>query len=75
MFILTDQGRVDTKNMARAYRIVGGDMPRLHEVRLHAVAQLRSEYADRFLQQAGHHTSRVGIDFVDLVLAKPKKAT
>ena len=28
-----------------------------------AVAQLREPYASRFLLQAGHHASRIGIDF------------
>ena len=34
-------------------------------VRLQAVGQLRESYADRFLHQLGHHSSRIGVDFVN----------
>jgi Response receiver domain len=73
MFIVANQGRADGDNVVHAYRIVGGKVPRLKDSPLEAIAQLRSEYADRFLQQTGHHTSRVGVDFVDLVPAKIPK--
>jgi hypothetical protein len=32
--------------------------------RFRVIAQLRNEYADRFLHQTGHHSSRIGVDFV-----------
>ena len=35
--------------------------------RFTAVAQLRPDYASRLLQQVGHHSSRIGVDFVDFV--------
>ncbi len=38
----------------------------LEENELVAVAQLRSSYADRILTQTGHHTTRIGVDFVSL---------
>ena len=34
-------------------------------VKLKAIAQLRPSYADRFLHQLGHHSSRIGVDFVN----------
>jgi hypothetical protein len=34
-------------------------------VKLQAVGQLRASYADRFLHQLGHHSSRIGVDFVN----------
>jgi hypothetical protein len=34
-------------------------------VKLRAIAQLRPSYADRFLHQLGHHSSRIGVDFVN----------
>lgn len=34
-------------------------------VKLQAVGQLRPSYADRFLHQLGHHSSRIGVDFVN----------
>jgi hypothetical protein len=32
------------------------------------VGQLRPSYADRLLTQTGHHTTRIGVDFVSLAL-------
>jgi hypothetical protein len=34
-------------------------------VKLKAIAQLRPSYADRFLHQQGHNSSRIGVDFVN----------
>lgn len=33
--------------------------------KLKAIAQLRPSYADRFLHQQGHNSSRIGVDFVN----------
>ncbi len=43
-----------------------GDEFSFSESILHACKQLRPEYADRFLNFAGNHQSRVGVDFVNL---------
>ncbi|NLS91517.1 MAG: hypothetical protein GXX96_04960 [Planctomycetaceae bacterium] len=42
------------------------DEPVAEEHEMFAVAQLREPYASRFLHQAGHHASRIAVDFVDL---------
>jgi hypothetical protein len=34
-------------------------------VKMIAIAQLRPSYADRFLHQQGHNSSRIGVDFVN----------
>jgi hypothetical protein len=34
-------------------------------MKLKAIAQLRPSYADRFLHQQGHNSSRIGVDFVN----------
>ena len=36
--------------------------------------QLRSDYASRLLQQVGHHSSRIGVDFVDSIPRRDDKA-
>jgi len=73
--ILQDEGRVDADQKFRAYAIVKGAAgePALDARTFRVIAQLRSEYADRFLHQTGHHTSRIGVDFVSL--GEPEKIT
>ena len=62
MLILHDAGRIDRQQTFKAYAVVKG--PELQARTFRVVAQLRNEYADRFLHQTGHHVSRVGVDFV-----------
>jgi hypothetical protein len=66
MLILHDAGRIDENHIFKAYTVVKGssDNPELQLNTYRAIAQLRNEYADRFLHQTGHHTSRIGVDFV-----------
>lgn len=57
-----EAGRIDVQRTFKAFAIVKGPEFRLKTFRI--IAQLRNEYADRFLHQTGHHVSRIGVDFV-----------
>ena len=35
------------------------------------IAQLKVEYASRLMQQAGHHLSRIGVDFLSKIDPAP----
>jgi hypothetical protein len=62
MLILHEGGRIEPDGTFKAHAIVKG--PELKLKTFQIVAQLRNEYADRFLHQTGHHVSRIGVDFV-----------
>lgn len=68
MFILEDN-IVGTDSTFRAYFLQndanGKPVTNLKQFR--AVAQLRDAYANRLLQQTGHHTSRIGVDYVNFI--------
>lgn len=76
MFLLANEGRTDAERQFSAYAAVRSSsskegVPSFQLRSFQAVAQLRHEYADRLLQMTGHHTSRIGVDFVDVRLDKP----
>lgn len=62
MLILHECGRIEEDNTFKAHAIVKGPELQLKTFRI--IAQLRNEYADRFLHQTGQHVSRIGVDFV-----------
>jgi hypothetical protein len=62
MLILHEAGRIDVQRTFEAFAIVKG--PKFRPKKFRIIAQLRNEYADRFLHQTGHHVSRIGVDFV-----------
>lgn len=73
--------QTDADGFFTAYRISktqdgdGNDVPSFGPgVRMQAVAQLRPEYANRFLQEAGNYLSRIGADFINRpTSAKPRR--
>jgi hypothetical protein len=73
MFLLSNSGLIDHTTSEtglanfKAHHILkaaDGISPELKMNEFYAVAQLRAAYANRLLQQAGHYTSRIGVDFV-----------
>ena len=69
-----NQGRVDPASGTprfEAFRLLpageeGGEKRDMTSFNFEVVGQLRHQYASRFLQMVGNHTSRIGVDFVKL---------
>jgi Response receiver domain len=74
MMIVEGQAVTDADQCFYAYlvRQVGGAPSFGERIKMRAVAQLRTQYASRLLQDTGHHASRIGVDFVGLTNRKKK---
>jgi Response receiver domain len=75
MFFLDDMGRIENGSVKAMRLSKSGDgILSITAVMLRVIGQLRALYANRILQLAGYHMSRIGVDFVDMPppSARPK---
>lgn len=76
LFFVTENAKLDQDGEFAAYSVKKGAAEitaiELHLDKYKVIAQLRAPYADRLLQEAGHHSSRIGVDFVNLLAEKQR---
>ena len=76
MLFVIDNAKLDQNGEFSAYSVKKGaantSAIQLQLEKYKVIAQLRGPYADRLLQETGHHSSRIGVDFVNLLYEKQR---
>jgi hypothetical protein len=61
-----ESGKVQVRHFVNNFTCIPEELPTLKHAEFRVVAQMRYEYATRFLNMLSAHKSRVGVDYVNL---------